>query len=435
MSPTQRAATLAEASDEDLAALLTDWLSWARAEQIPPSGVWVVWLILAGRGWGKTRTGAEWIRSRVESGTKRIALVGRTAADTRDVMLEGESGLLSIFPAHQRPVYEPSKRRVTFHTGAIATLYSADEPNLLRGPQHDTAWCDELAAWNYPDAWDQLILGLRLGDPRAVVTTTPRPTPLIRELAARATTRVTRGSTYDNKRNLAAAFLREVTAKYEGTRLGRQELHAELLDDTPGALWTRAMLDAALQRDVPKQFRRIVVALDPSVAKDGGGDEAGIVAVGVDLERRLWVLEDDSGQYSPETWAKRACALAAKWGADCIVAEANNGGHLVEMTVRAAWADPKQLPPRIKLVHAAQGKRARAEPVAALYEQSKVRHAPGLAKLEDEMCTWSATTSTASPNRIDALTWGATELGLGAALASLDTASPQHRASLPKPRL
>lgn len=413
MSPSQRAAKLASLSEGDAEALLTDWRSWARPEQIAPSLAWVVWLILAGRGWGKTRTGAEWVRSRVDAGTaRRIALVGRTAADTRDVMLEGESGLLSIFPAHQRPDYEPSKRRVTFHTGAIATLYSADEPNLLRGPQHDTAWCDELAAWKYPDAWDQLILGLRLGDPRAVVTTTPRPTPIIRDLAKRPTTRVTRGSTYDNKRNLAAAFLREVTAKYEGTRLGRQELHAELLDDTPGALWTRALLDTCLCREVPTAFRRVVVALDPSVAKDGGGDEAGLVVVGLDLCGLLWVLEDDSGQYGPEVWAKRACELAAKWSADCLVAEANNGGALVELVVRAAWDDPKQLPPRVKLVHAAQGKRARAEPVAALYEQRKLRHAGGLPKLEDEMCTWAAASSTASPNRIDALVWGATELGL-----------------------
>lgn len=414
MTATQRAAALASLSDEAASALLTDWRSWARPEQLPPDGAWVVWLILAGRGCGKTRTGAEFVRARVDSGeAKRIALVGRTSADTRDVMLEGESGLLSIFPAHQRPVFSPSKRRVTFHTGAVATLYSADEPNLLRGPQHDTAWCDELAAWNYPDAWDQLILGLRLGDPRVVVTTTPRPIPIIRDLAKRDTTRVTRGSTYDNKRNLSPAFLREVAARYEGTRLGRQELFAELLEDTQGALWTRAQLDAALCREVPKQFRRIVVALDPSVAKDGGGDEAGIVVVGIDEAGLIWVLEDGSEQLAPEAWAKRACEFAAAWKADCLVAEANNGGSLVELVVRAAWDDPEQLPPRIKLVHAAQGKRARAEPVAALYEQHRVRHAPGLAKLEDEMCTWAAATSTASPNRIDALTWGVTELGLG----------------------
>lgn len=413
MSPTERAAKLASLSNEDASALLTDWPSWARPEQLAPEGAWVVWLILAGRGWGKTRTGAEFVRARVDSGeAKRIALVGRTAADTRDVMLEGESGLLAIFPAHQRPVYEPSKRRVTFHTGAVATLYSADEPNLLRGPQHDTAWCDELAAWNYPDAWDQLILGLRLGDPRAVVTTTPRPTTIIRELAKRDTTRVTRGSTFDNKRNLAPAFLREVRAKYEGTRLGRQELFAELLDDTPGALWTRALLDAALEREAPSQFARIVVGLDPSVAKDGGGDEVGIVVAGIDETGLLWALEDGSEQLAPEAWAKRACELAASWSADCIVAEANNGGALVELVVRAAWNDPEKLPPRIKLVHAAQGKRARAEPVAALYEQNKVRHVGGLSKLEDEMCTWAAATSTASPNRIDALTWAMTDLGL-----------------------
>lgn len=416
MTATQRAAALASLSDEAASALLTDWRSWARPEQLPPDGAWVVWLILAGRGWGKTRTGAEFVRARVDSGeAKRIALVGRTAADTRDVMLEGESGLLSIFPAHQRPVFSPSKRRVTFHTGAVATLYSADEPNLLRGPQHDTAWCDELAAWNYPDAWDQLILGLRLGDPRVVVTTTPRPIPIIRDLAKRDTTRVTRGSTYDNKRNLAQAFLREVRAKYEGTRLGRQELYAEILGDTEGALWTRAMMQDAFCADVPAQFRRVVVAIDPSVSGDGGGDECGLVVCALDAAGIAWVLFDATGSYTPDAWARRAGELSVQFGADCVVAEANNGGALVENQIRASYprGHGMPLPPRIKLVHAAQGKRARAEPVSGLYEQKRVRHAPGLAKLEDEICACAFLKGERSPNRLDALVWGITELALG----------------------
>lgn len=410
----ERAAAVAELSPDEVIALVHDWPSWARPEQLPPPGKWLTWLCLCGRGWGKTRTGAEWIRSRVDSGAaKRIALVGRTAADTRDVMLEGESGLLSIFPPHQRPIYEPSKRRVTFHTGAVATLYSADEPKLLRGPQHDTAWCDELAAWQYEDAWDQLLFGLRLGQPRVVVTTTPRPTKIIRELIKRDSTRLSRGTTYDNADNLAPEFLTEVTAKYEGTRLGKQELGGDVLEDTPGALWTRALCEKAFARTAP-QLVRILVSVDPSVADDGGGDECGILAVGLDGRGDGWVLADGSGNLSPEAWASKACGLVATHEADGIVAEKNNGGALVGLTLRAAWSDPTMLPPKVTLVHASQGKRARAEPVAALYEQGRVHHLPGLLTLEDEMCSWSAASGDASPNRIDALVHGLTALMLGA---------------------
>lgn len=435
MSPTQRAATLARLSDSEALALAHDWPAWARPEQLAPPGDWFVWLILAGRGWGKTRTGAEFVRDRVERGVaRRIALVARTAADTRDVMLEGESGLLNVFPPHQRPLYEPSKRRVTFHTGAVATLYSADEPNLLRGPQHDTAWADELASWSYPEAWDHLVFGLRLGLPRAVVTTTPRPTELIRALTKRPSTRITRGSTYDNARNLARSFLDEVRAKYEGTRLGRQELYAELLDDTPGALWTRAMLERAFSRTRPPALRRVVVAVDPSVAGDGGGDECGIVAAGLTHESEPWVLRDGSGHMSPEAWARRACDLAAELEADCLVAEANNGGALVESVIRSAWADPKKLPPRIKLVHAKRGKALRAEPVAALYEQARVRHVAGLHALEDELCTWSSGEGAPSPNRLDALVYALTELCLSAPSATLAGLS-KYRSALPRARM
>jgi phage terminase large subunit-like protein len=386
--------------------LLRRWDVWGRPEQQPPPGEWRTWLILAGRGWGKSRTGAEWVRAMATRGrARRIALVARTAADVRDVLIEGESGLLAIHRADERPVWEPSRRRLTWPNGAIATTYSADEPDQLRGPQHDSAWVDEICAWRYPDAWDQLQLGLRLGDdPRVVATTTPRPTALVRALVAAPSTVVTRGRTADNARNLAPGVVEALSARYAGTRLGRQELDGEILDDTPGALWTRAMIEATSARVAP-ELRRVVVALDPSVAADGGGDECGIVVAGVDFEGRAWVLRDGSGNLSPSDWSRRAVALAEEHGADCIVAESNQGGALVEQTLRAAGART-----RVRLVHAARGKRARAEPVAALYEQGRVKHLPGLQRLEDEMCTWSSAAGDPSPNRLDALVWACFDL-------------------------
>jgi phage terminase large subunit-like protein len=386
--------------------LLRRWDVWGRPEQQPPPGEWRTWLILAGRGWGKSRTGAEWVRAMATRGrARRIALVARTAADVRDVLIEGESGLLAIHRADERPVWEPSRRRLTWPNGAIATTYSADEPDQLRGPQHDSAWVDEICAWRYPDAWDQLQLGLRLGDdPRVVATTTPRPTALVRALVAAPSTVVTRGRTADNARNLAPGVVEALSARYAGTRLGRQELEGEILDDTPGALWTRAMIESASARVAP-ELRRVVVALDPSVAADGGGDECGIVVAGVDFEGRAWVLRDGSGNLSPADWSRRAVALAEEHSADCIVAEANQGGALVEQTLRAAGART-----RVRLVHAARGKRARAEPVAALYEQGRVKHLPGLQRLEDEMCTWSSAAGDPSPNRLDALVWACFDL-------------------------
>ena len=386
--------------------LLRRWDVWGRPEQQAPPGSWRTWLILAGRGWGKSRTGAEWVRAMATQGrAERIALVARTAADVRDVLVEGESGLLAIHRADERPTWEPSRRRLTWPNGVIATTYSADEPDQLRGPQHALAWVDEIAAWRYPDAWDQLQLGLRIGDdPRVVVTTTPRPTPLVRALAASPSTVVTRGRTADNARNLAPGTVEALRARYEGTRLGRQELDGEILDDTPGALWTRAMIEAGQARNSP-ELRRVIVALDPSVAADGGGDECGIVVAGIDLDARVWVLRDASGNLSPSEWSRRAVALADEYEADAIVAEVNQGGALVEQTLRAAGART-----RVRSVHAARGKRARAEPVAALYEQGRVRHLPGLQRLEDELCTWASATGDPSPNRLDALVWACFDL-------------------------
>jgi phage terminase large subunit-like protein len=254
-----------------------------RANQLPPDGDWRVWLLLAGRGFGKTRTGAELIRARAMAlAARRLALVAPTAGDARDIMVEGESGILAISPPWERPRYEPSKRRLTWPNGAIATLFSADEPERLRGPQHDAAWCDELASWRYPEAWDMLMLGLRLGaDPRVVVTTTPQPTKLIRDLIADPTVVVTRGTTHENRANLAPVFLGQIVRRYQGTRLGRQELEAEILEDVPGALWNRGMIEATRASRAPALIR-VVVAIDPAVSSTAGADETGIIVAGKD---------------------------------------------------------------------------------------------------------------------------------------------------------
>ena len=368
-------------------------------------------MLLAGRGFGKTRTGAEYVRSRVKARSAgRIALVAPTAADARNVMVEGESGILAISAPADRPLYEPSKRRLTWPSGAVATLFSADEPERLRGPQHDAAWCDELAAWRYPEAWDMLLLGLRLGqDPRVVVTTTPRPTKLIKGLLADPSVVVTRGSTYENRDNLAPAFIEEIIGRYEGTRLGRQELEAEILDDMPGALWTRGLIEAGRAREVP-ELMRVVVAIDPAASSGEAADETGIVVAGKDERGDAWVLADASGRYSPGEWAKAAVAAFRAHRADRIVAEVNNGGEMVEAMLR-------MLDPGVPFtaVHASRGKRTRAEPVAALYEQGRAHHVGALPQLEDQMCGFSARDvdrrlAGGSPDRVDALVWALTDL-------------------------
>jgi phage terminase large subunit-like protein len=409
----ERAAVLAGFSPEQAQELLYDWRFWGRASQQPPPGDWQFWLIMAGRGFGKTRTGAEWIRMRVMAGAKRIGLAGATAPDIRDVMVEGDSGILSVFPQHQRPRYEPSKRRITFRTGAVAILLSADEPERFRGPQYDTVWADELAAWRYPESWDQMKMGLRLGnDPRGVITTTPKPVPHIRELVAEEGVVISRGSTYENAANLAPTFIQKITAKYEGTRLGRQELGAELLLDTPGALWTLGVIERNRLRGALPSLRRIVVAIDPAVSVGEGSDETGIV-----VAAELWsqpgqpakaiVLEDLTGRYLPGEWARVAVNAYHRWQGDCIVAEANNGGEMVRHTIQTIPHAPA-----VKLVHASRGKATRAEPISMLYDQDRVAHwmdgETGLAKLEEQMTTWVP--GQKSPDRMDALVWGITEL-------------------------
>ena len=403
----ERSRLLDELSDADATDLLHDWRYWARPDQLAPAGDWRTWLILAGRGWGKTRTGAEWVRAEVEANRRgRLALIGATAADVRDVMIEGESGIMATARPTFRPTYEPSKRRVSWPNGAIATAYSADEPDRLRGPQHDGAWPDELAAWRYPEALDMLMFGLRLGsDPRSVVTTTPRPTKLIRELIAAPTTAVTTGSTYDNLANLAPAFAEQIIRKYEGTRLGRQELLAEILTDVPGALWTWAMLD---NRMSAPDLTRVVVAIDPAVTSGEDSDETGITVCGLGIDGRAYVLADRSCRLSPDGWAQRAVQAFDDYSADLVVAEVNNGGDLVEQTVRTVR---RTIP--YKKVRASRGKQVRAQPVAALYEQGRVSHVEAFPDLEEQLTSWTPESGT-SPDRLDALVWALTELMLGA---------------------
>jgi phage terminase large subunit-like protein len=342
-------------------------------------------------------------------------------------MVEGEAGILAISPDHERPLYEPSKRRLTWRNGAVATTFSADEPERLRGPQHDAAWCDELGAWRYPEAWDMLMFGMRLGaDPRTVVTTTPRPAKLIRDLVRDPTCVVTRGSSYENRANLAGAFLQQIIKKYEGTRLGRQELNAELLDDVPGALWSRALIEAARppMGFVMPDLVRVVVAIDPAASSGEDADETGIIVAGKDKDSRGYVLADLSGHHTPIEWARIAVAAYKSHGADRIVAEVNNGGEMVEATLRVVDDNVAYT-----AVHATRGKVVRAEPVAALYEQRRIRHMGAFTALEDQMCEFTPDLdrskpkrdptdpsslgmggARSSPDRADALVWAFTEL-------------------------
>lgn len=417
LSEAERNAKLAELGPKQIAALRWHWPFWARPDQLPPEGDdWMTWLILAGRGWGKTRTGAETIRQWVMSGKYgRIALVGETTADVRGVMVDGESGLLNIGPKDERPEYFPSLRQLKWPNGAIATTYNATEPDQLRGPQHDAAWCDEIAKWKYiQETWDQLQFGLRLGDhPRQILTTTPRPLPLLKKMLNDPYVRVTKGKTMDNKDNLAETFMHQIEERFGGTRLGRQELDGEILDDIPGALWQRSLIDTNRVSEPPLDMERVIVAVDPAASSEEGSDENGIVVVGMarDAEgyARGYVLEDASLRGSPEEWAKKAVQMYRKWQADKIVAEKNQGGEMVASVIRAV--DRSIMP---KLVHASRGKIIRAEPISALYEQNRVHHVGRFDQLEDQMCTFSVDNIRAngmgSPDRVDALVWGLTEL-------------------------
>ena len=389
---------------------LFDWRSElnARPNQIAPDGNWTTWLILAGRGFGKTRTGAEWIRERVESGlSKRIALIGKTPADVRDVMIEGESGLLNISPPYNMPTYEPSKRRLTWDNGAIAQTFSSYEPDQLRGSQFDTAWADEMASWEYPEeTWDNLMFALRLGEkPQVCVTTTPKPLQLLINLRDAKTTVLTKGTSYDNRENLNQQFFDSILSKYKNTRLGMQEIYAEILEESDNAMWKREWLDEGRLEVGPGDLERVVVAIDPAVTSKKTSDETGIIVAGKDSEGKFYVLNDSSARYTPSAWSEKAIMLFNQYQCDKIIAEVNNGGQLVEHTLRT---QSENVP--YKSVHASRGKRTRAEPIASLYEQGKVHHVGNLERLENQLCNWEANSGDPSPDRLDALVWALSEL-------------------------
>lgn len=385
-----------------------DWLDGARKEQVTPDGDWLTWLILAGRGWGKTRTGAEDIGwyGLLNAGS-RIAIVAPTAADARDTCVEGDSGLRNVIPSECLHAWNRSLGEAILTNGTRYKCFSAEEPERLRGPQHHRAWADELAAWKYTETWDQLLFGLRLGKhPQAVVTTTPKPTQLIKSLIASPTVKVTRGSTFDNADNLAPAALAQLKAKYEGTRLGRQELYAEVLGDLPGALWSLSTLDAYRLREAP-DLERVLVSVDPAASHNEDSDEHGIIVGGLTADQRGIVIEDASLQGTPAEWARRAVSLYRSYDADGIVVEVNQGGDMVAHTLRSI--DPNV---NIIEVRASRGKHVRAEPIAALYEQGRCAHVGAFPEMENQMTqmTIHGYEGDGSPDRVDALVWLMTEL-------------------------
>ncbi len=420
--PRAHEAAFLEALDGN-ALLALPWLFdfWALPHQVPPVGDWHTWLVLGGRGAGKTRAGAEWVRSMVEGATpfaagraRRVALVGETIDQTREVMVFGESGVMACAPPDRKPAWQASRRRLLWPNGAEAQLYSAHDPESLRGPQFDAAWADELAKWPRAEAtWDMLQFALRMGDdPRACVTTTPRNTKVLKRLVGLPSTVVTRAPTEANRAHLAPSYLEEVRARYGGTRLGRQELDGELLEDIEGALWTLSMLEGTVATTAPP-LDRVVVAVDPPATGKAGSDLCGIIVAGAEMRGPpgdwvAWVLEDASvAGASPSAWAQAAVDAMDRHDGDRLVAEVNQGGDMVRQVL--AQVDP-QLPYRS--VHATRSKGRRAEPVAALYEQGRVRHLRGLQALEDQMCrmTISGYGGQGSPDRVDALVWALTDL-------------------------
>ena len=415
-------------SPEEMAQLEFDWSWWGRPAQFAPAGDWMNWLILAGRGFGKTRAASEWVRSVMCGDTpltggryRHMALVSETAADGRDVLAgDGKqpsnptagSGILQVCPPGFIEAYEPSKRRITWKNGSIATLYNATEPEALRGPQHDAAVCDELAKWQYADqTWSQLQFGLRTGThPRVLISTTPRPTKLLKQIMADHGTVTTRGSTLDNASNLAPSFISSIMRRYEGTRLGRQELFAEVLEDVEGALFNRVQIDASRVKvhQLPV-LRRIVISVDPAVSTGEDSDETGIICAGLGDDDRFYILDDVSGRMSPMEWASAAVSLYHARGADRLVCERNNGGEMCEHLIR-------QVDPNVSYssVFATRGKHVRMEPVAALAEQNRLSICGSLPQLEDQLCAWSINTeerkAMGHDDRADALCWAITAL-------------------------
>ena len=426
----RRQETLNGLSSKQLKFYATHWPFWARPDQLPPSGEWLIWLLLGGRGSGKTRAGAEWIRSRVEGPTplqkgrsRHVALVGETLLAVREVMIEGPSGLRRIAPPETRPEYIASRHLLVWPNGASAHVFSAERPDSLRGPQFDIAWSDELTKWRHVrQCWDMLQFGLRLGSqPQQVVTTTPRPIELLKQIMANPRSYVTRSSTYANKAHLAPGFVEELRRVYEGTRLGRQEIDAEIIEDVVGALWTADMIDAARVDKAPP-LSRIVVAVDPPATSGPKADACGICIAGCTAVpddgatpyRHGYILADATVQgWSPARWGQRVVELYRHYNADRVVAEINQGGDMVRQIVL-------QQGPEIAYrgVRATRGKMARAEPVAALYERGLVHHVGVHDKLEKQLCEYNgqfSSQSEKSPDRLDALVWALTDLMLGGA--------------------
>jgi phage terminase large subunit-like protein len=421
LSPAQRLYILARLNSDELDIIASDWKLFAHPHQWPPDFAksgrpWTTWLMIGGRGAGKTRAGAEWIRAQAlglsplaREPAGRIALVGETEHDVREVMIEGVSGLLAVHRRDERPVWLPSRKRLEWNNGAVAYAFSAEDPESLRGPQFDCAWADELAKWRYADAaFDMLQFGLRLGtQPRQLITTTPRPTALIKRLLKDETCVITRAATRANALHLAPSFLKNVMARYAGTRLGRQELDGELIEDRTDALWSRSVIEQSRATEAPP-LQRIVVAVDPPATSGKRADSCGIVAAGITGEGMLYVLADDTlAQAAPQVWAMKAVALWRRLEADALVVEVNQGGEMVREVIAQSDPDVPVMP-----VRAHRGKWLRAEPVAALYEQGRVKHAGVFAALEDEMCDFapSGLSSGRSPDRLDALVWALTSL-------------------------
>ena len=410
-------------SEAELGFLDRQWDIFAHDHQRPPrlspnGQPWLTWLMIGGRGAGKTRAGAEWIRAQAlglppfaDRAVGRIALVGETEHDVREVMIEGVSGLLAVHAPHERPLWQPSRRRLEWPNGAVGQAFSADDPESLRGPQFGCAWSDELAKWRYAEAaFDMLQFGLRLGaQPRQLITTTPRPTALLKRLMADPTSVVTRAATQANAFNLAPTFLQGVMARYAGTRLGRQELDGEIIEDRPDALWSRALIEQCRIGEAPP-LKRIVVAVDPPVSSSRRADSCGIVAAGMAEGGTVYVLADDTvSGASPALWANKAIALWRRLEADALVVEINQGGEMVRAVINEVDAAVPVVP-----VRALRGKWLRAEPVATLYEQGRVKHAGAFAALEDEMCDFASSglSTGRSPDRVDALVWAISQLAL-----------------------
>jgi phage terminase large subunit-like protein len=412
----ERRAMLESLPVNDLAALEYEWRVWARPDQLAPvitvHGVpWRTWLLLAGRGAGKTRSASEWVRGQVETGRRQaIGIIGPTADTLRRDVVNGESGILRISPSWNMPVHEPSQRRIVWPNGAVAYLLSSEEPERIRGVNLDAFYGDELTSWSDPEAcWDNLQFALRITGPRGdapagVVSTTPKRHALLQKVMADPSTVVTRAKTSDNAANLDANTLAYLHRRYAGSRLGRQELDGELLEDVDGALWSRDALDECRVHELP-QMRRIVVAVDPAGGSSRKSDETGIIAAGVGLDGRGYVLADASGRYSPDGWGRAAVGLYQSLKADRIVAEMNYGGQMVESTIRAV---DQNVP--VKMVYASRGKQVRAEPISALYEQRRVSHVGNLPGLEDQLCGWNPAAGGPSPDRLDAMVWALTDL-------------------------